>query len=45
VYRAGSYVLDRFLSNQREIQERFPACALVLAAGEDVEDPFKIAGT
>jgi hypothetical protein len=35
VYRAGSYVLDRFLSNQREIQERFPACALVLATVED----------
>lgn len=34
VYRKGAYVIDRFLSNQQEIQRRYPASRLVLATVE-----------
>lgn len=34
VYRQGAYILDRFLSNQREIQQDYQSCELVLATVE-----------
>lgn len=34
IHRKGAYVLDKFLSNQREIQERYPSSGLVLATNE-----------
>jgi hypothetical protein len=34
VYRAGAYALDKFLANQKQIQQRAPACELVLATCE-----------
>ncbi len=34
VYRKGSYVIDKFLSNQKDIQREYPASALVLATVE-----------
>ena len=35
VYRRGAYVIDKFLSNQKEIQQDYPSCELVLATCED----------
>jgi len=35
VYRRGAFVLDKFLANQKEIQQNYPASALVLATEED----------
>ncbi|MCJ7523061.1 MAG: glycosyltransferase family 2 protein [Dehalococcoidia bacterium] len=35
VYRKGAYVIDKFLTNQREIQQRYPASELILATIED----------
>ena len=34
IHRKGAYVLDKFLSNQRDIQERYPSSGLVLATNE-----------
>jgi len=33
-HSSGSYIIDKFLDNQREIQSRYPYCRLVLAASE-----------
>lgn len=42
VHRAGAYVLDKFLSNQQEIQRHHPSCELVLATCEpDFLDELK----
>jgi len=42
VYREGSYVIDEFLANQREIQRRYPASELILATVEyDFVDELK----
>lgn len=35
LHRAGAYILDGFLANQREIQQRCPSAELVLATVED----------
>lgn len=34
IYRAGAYILDRFLANQKEIQQKHPSSELVLATVE-----------
>lgn len=34
VYRQGTYVIDKFLANQRDIQLAYPSCELVLATNE-----------
>ena len=34
IHRAGAYVLDRFLANQKEIQQKSPSSELVLATVE-----------
>ncbi len=34
VYRAGAYALDKFLANQKEIQQNYPGSELVLATAE-----------
>ena len=34
IHRAGAYILDRFLANQKEIQRRCPSAELVLATVE-----------
>jgi len=34
IYRQGAYVLDKFLANQREIQQVYPSSELVLATNE-----------
>ncbi len=34
IYRAGAYILDRYLDNQREIQSRYSASELILATNE-----------
>ena len=34
ICRRASFVLDKFLSNQREIQQAYPGCALILATDE-----------
>jgi len=35
IYRRGAFVLDKFLANQKEIQQNYPSSALVLATEED----------
>lgn len=35
IYRQGAYVLDKFLTNQKEIQQEYPSCELVLATNEN----------
>jgi len=35
IYRQGAFVLDKFLANQKEIQQNYPASELVLATVED----------
>ena len=43
IYRAGSFVLDRFLANQKEIQRRSPYTELVLATIEpDFAEELKV---
>jgi hypothetical protein len=34
IYRQGAYVLDKFLSNQKQIQQCYPSSQLVLATSE-----------
>ena len=34
IYRQGAYILDKFLENQKQIQEDYPSSELVLAAPE-----------
>ena len=34
VYRGGAYVLERFLANQKEVQQRYPSSELVFATAE-----------
>ena len=34
IYRAGAYILDRFLANQKEIQKTYPSSELVFATNE-----------
>lgn len=34
IYRKGTYVIDKFLENQRDIQREYPSCELVLATNE-----------
>jgi len=34
IYRQGAYVIDKFLSNQKEIQREYPSSELVLATNE-----------
>jgi hypothetical protein len=34
IYRQGAYVLDKFLSNQKQIQQSYPSSQLVLATSE-----------
>ena len=42
VYRQGAYVIDKFMSNQQEIQRAYPSCELVLATNEaDLADDLK----
>lgn len=40
IYRAGAYILDKFLANQKEIQQNYPSSELVLATveGDYVEE-------
>jgi hypothetical protein len=33
-YRAGAYILDKFLANQKEIQQNYPSSELVFATNE-----------
>ncbi|MFC2039182.1 glycosyltransferase family A protein [Chloroflexota bacterium] len=35
IHRAGAYILDKFLANQKEIQQDYPSSELVLATVED----------
>ena len=35
IYRQGAYIIDKFLSNQKEIQQNYPSSELVLATNED----------
>jgi len=34
VFRQGAYVIDKFMSNQQEIQRAYPSCELILATNE-----------
>ncbi|MBA7625851.1 hypothetical protein ES703_33285 [subsurface metagenome] len=34
-YRAGAYIIDKFLANQKEIQQNYPSSELVFATVED----------
>ncbi len=34
IYRAGAYILDKFLENQKEIQQSYPVSELVFATSE-----------
>ncbi len=34
IYRRGAFILDKFLSNQKEIQNRYPTSSLVFACNE-----------
>jgi hypothetical protein len=34
IYRAGAYILDKFLANQKEIQQNYPSSELVFATSE-----------
>ena len=34
IYRAGAYILDKFLANQEEIQQSYPSSELVFATSE-----------
>ena len=34
IYRAGAYILDKFLANQRDIQKNYPSSELVFATSE-----------
>ena len=34
IYRPGAYIIDIFMSNQREVQREYPSCELVLATNE-----------
>ncbi len=34
IYRQGSYIIDKFLSNQKQIQQNYPSSALILATDE-----------
>ena len=34
IYRAGAYILDKFLANQKEIQKNYPSSELVFATNE-----------
>jgi len=34
IYRAGAYILDKFLANQKEIQQNYPSSELVFATNE-----------
>ena len=34
IYRAGAYILDKFLANQKEIQRNYPSSELVFATNE-----------
>ena len=35
IYRQGAYILDKFLANQKEIQQNYPSSELVLATNEN----------
>ncbi len=35
IYRQGAYIIDKFLSNQKEIQQNYPSSELVLATCEN----------
>ena len=35
IYRQGAYIIDKFLANQKEIQQNYPSSELVLATAED----------
>ena len=35
IYRQGAYIVDKFLANQREIQQEYPLSELALATNED----------
>lgn len=35
IYRQGTYIIDKFLTNQKEIQQEYPSSELVLATNED----------
>jgi hypothetical protein len=34
IHRKGAYVLDKFLDNQKQIQQKFPECKLVLSTDD-----------
>jgi len=34
IYRAGAYILDKFMANQKEIQQNYPSSELVFATNE-----------
>jgi len=34
IYRAGAYILDKSLANQKEIQKNYPSSELVFATSE-----------
>jgi hypothetical protein len=34
-YRAGAFIIEKFLSNQKEIQQNYPSSEMVLATAED----------
>ena len=34
IYRQGSYIIDKFLANQKEIQQEYPSSELLLATNE-----------
>lgn len=38
IHRRGAFILDKFLSNQKEIQKECPSCSLVLACNENELD-------
>ena len=35
IYRQGTYIIDKFLANQKEIQQDYPSSELVLATCEN----------
>ena len=35
IHRRGAYIIDKFLSNQKEIQQNYPSSELILATVED----------
>lgn len=47
IYRQGAFILDKFLSNQKEVQQNYPSSELVLATVEEdfIEELERLLGS